>query len=385
MSKFDAQNGVDYLIDYYALLGIERGATAEEITKAFRSKQKQYHPDRFQGLAPELLAQAEHQSNLVNEAYAVLGDAEKKSEYDQVLANWKKPLSKRGEVIVDLESSSFSFATLLGNLTADAEAREREAETLALQFSGFEKATYEFFRKQAESPAGIPMELKAAYLEQLERRDLYLSLREGFLWDSMGQRNHAPVPRLEYTEQVEEDLESIKQAAYENVEHEVLLLAAGERALLPAPEGMNAEVDTGQVLAHYKARLNEHFDRQAALLEPLAEERQQVLEARFSTGAEIIYHPDTKVYTDKLVVEMKGPEKSVWCAFEFKGDNQVVGDQLDGLEAVTQPDVAKEWMERGYTIVSFQAIQGVDFRNQLERVLNLHGGKLEANKLKETG
>src|SRR3989344_3861063 len=186
MPNFNVVHGVDYLIDYYALLGVERGASAEEITKAYRTKQKQYHPDRFQGLAPELLEQAEDQSNLINEAHSVLEDEAKRSEYDQKLADWKKPLSRRGEVIIDLNESHFSFAALLGHLNTDPEAREQEAETLALQFSGFEKATYEFFHKQAESPTGIPKELKAAYLEQLERRDLYLSLREGFLRGRMG-------------------------------------------------------------------------------------------------------------------------------------------------------------------------------------------------------
>ena len=195
-----ATHGVDYLIDYYALLGVERTASAEVITKAYRKKQLQYHPDRFQGLAPELLAEAEHQSNLLNDAYAILGNEEKRSAYDEQLANWKKPLSERGEIIIDLNESHFSFASLLENINADPEVREKEAETLALQFSGFEKATYEFFRKQAET--GIPPELKAAYLEQLERRELYLSLGEGFLWGSLGQHSHSPLPRLEYREQV---------------------------------------------------------------------------------------------------------------------------------------------------------------------------------------
>ena len=379
MPNFNAVHGVDYLIDYYALLDVERGASAEEITKAYRTKQKQYHPDRFQGLAPELLEQAEDQSNLINEAHSVLEDEAKRSEYDQKLADWKKPLSRRGEVIIDLNESHFSFAALLGHLNTDPEAREQEAETLALQFSGFEKATYEFFRKQAESPTGIPTEFKSAYLEQLERRDLYLSLRERFLWDSMGQRNHAPLPRLEYREQVQEDLESIKQQALQNVEQQVLLLAAGERVLLSAPEGMSKDTDADKVLAHYTVRFDKHFERQAALLEPLAAEREQILEAHFKTGAEIIYHPGTVAYTAKLVVEMKkGDGSSVWSVFEFKGD-RIVGDKPDGLEELVNPEVARDWMERGYTILSFQAIQGVDFRNQLERALNLHAEKIEAS------
>ena len=377
-----ATHGVDYLIDYYALLGVERTASAEVITKAYRKKQLQYHPDRFQGLAPELLAEAEHQSNLLNDAYAILGNEEKRSAYDEQLANWKKPLSERGEIIIDLNESHFSFASLLENINADPEAREKEAETLALQFSGFEKSTYKFFHKQAESPAGIPPELKAAYLEQLERRELYLSLREGFLWDSIGQHNHSPLPRLEYREQVQEDLEEVRSQALKNVEHQVLLLAAGEQALLPAPEGMGEQVDAGKVLAHYTARLDEHFSQQAKLLEPLAAEREEVLNARFKAGAEIEYYPGTTSYTSKVVMGMKGSEKIVWVMLEFDGDNVRVVDPPEGVEdlekCVTKPDAPREWMERGYTILTFQAIQGVDFNNQLNRVADLHAEKLKA-------
>jgi curved DNA-binding protein CbpA len=376
-----ATHGVDYLIDYYALLGVERTAPAEAITKAYRQKQMQYHPDRFQGLAPELLAEAQHHSNLLNEAHATLGDEEKRRTYDERLANWKRPLSKRGEVIIDLNESHFSFGSLLENLNADPESREKEAEEMALRFSGFEKATYAFFRKQAESSAGIPPELKTAYLEQLERRELYLSLREGFLWDSMGQRNHAPIPRLEYYKQVQEDLEAIKGQALKNIEQEVLMLAAGEKVLLPAPEGMGEQADAGKVLAHYTARIEEHFARQAALLEPLATEREQVLEARFNIGAELDYYPGTTAYTDKLVLGMKADKKVVWVLLEFDGDNVRVTDPPDGVEELEQPSgkpgAAKEWMERGYTILTFHAIKGVDFNNQLNRVADLHAKRLQ--------
>lgn len=383
-----ATHGVDYLIDYYALFGVERTASVEVTTKAYRQKQMQYHPDRFQGLAPELLAEAQHQSNLLNDAHAILGNEENRCAYDEQLANWKKPLSKRGEIIIDLNESHFSFGSLLEHLNTDPETREEEAEEMALQFSGFEKATYEFFRKQADSPTGIPPELKPAYLEQLERRELYLSLREGFLWDSMGQRNHAPLPRLEYREQVEEDLEEVKSQALKNVQQQVLLLAAGGQALLPAPDGMNTQVDADKVLTHYTARLDEHFSRQAKLLEPLAAEREEVLNTRFKIGAEIEYYPGTTMYTNKVVMGMKGGEKIVWVLLEFDGDNVRVADPPEGIEdlekCVTKPDVPREWMERGYTILTFHAIKGVDFNNQLNRVADLHAEKLKISTPMET-
>jgi len=347
----------------------------------------QYHPDRFQGLAPELLEAAQRRSNLLNDAYASVGDDEKRPAYDEQLANWKGPLSTHGEIVVDLNNSHFSFSGLLGHLNADPDAREAQAETLALQFSGFEKATYEFFCTQAASPAGIPPALKAAYLEQLKRRDFYLSLREGFLWDSMGQRNHSPDPRLEYRKQARGDLEEIKNQARKNVELQVLLLAAGEQALLAPPEGAGEQVDAGKVLAHYAAQLDEHFARQTALLEPLAAEREQILNARFKTSAEVEYFPGTTVYTDKVVLGMKGGEKILWVLMEFDGDNVLVVKPPEGVEdlekCVTMPDTPREWMERGYTILTFVVVQGIEFNSQLARVAGLHIEKLKGTTSKD--
>lgn len=64
--------------DYYEVLGLDRSATDEQIKKAYRQLAKKYHPD----LNPGDKA-AEENFKQVNEAYAVLSDAEKKSKYDQ--------------------------------------------------------------------------------------------------------------------------------------------------------------------------------------------------------------------------------------------------------------------------------------------------------------
>jgi len=64
--------------DYYEILGLKKGATPDEIKKAFRKLAVKYHPDKNAGDK-----KAEDRFKEINEAYAVLSDPEKKSQYDQ--------------------------------------------------------------------------------------------------------------------------------------------------------------------------------------------------------------------------------------------------------------------------------------------------------------
>jgi hypothetical protein len=64
------------LKDYYAILGVPRNATPEEIKEAYWRLAKEYHPDK--NPSPE----AEERFKLINEAYQVLSDPAKRAEYD---------------------------------------------------------------------------------------------------------------------------------------------------------------------------------------------------------------------------------------------------------------------------------------------------------------
>ena len=65
--------------DYYQILGVPRNATEEQIKKSYRKLAMQYHPDRNPG--KEQWANEKFKG--INEAFSVLGDPEKRKQYDQ--------------------------------------------------------------------------------------------------------------------------------------------------------------------------------------------------------------------------------------------------------------------------------------------------------------
>ena len=71
--------------DYYATLGVAKGASEKEIKQAYRKLARKFHPDVNPGDKA-----AEGRFKDINEAYEVLGDSAKRSKYDELGANWRQ-------------------------------------------------------------------------------------------------------------------------------------------------------------------------------------------------------------------------------------------------------------------------------------------------------
>lgn len=78
--------------DYYAILGLSPDADEKTIRQTYRSLARQYHPDVNPGDA-----QAEERFKEINEAYQVLGDAEKRQKYDQLRQQYQQWQQRGGD------------------------------------------------------------------------------------------------------------------------------------------------------------------------------------------------------------------------------------------------------------------------------------------------
>jgi curved DNA-binding protein CbpA len=105
--------------DFYAILGVEQEAPPEEIRKAYLRLAKKLHPDRFPN-DPEQRATAQTEFAKVTRAHDIVGDAQRRSEYD-TLRELKK---NRTQVPADTDPPTDSAARQRQNTTRITPTRQ---------------------------------------------------------------------------------------------------------------------------------------------------------------------------------------------------------------------------------------------------------------------
>lgn len=112
--------------DYYSVLGVKEDATGEEIKRVYRKIAKKYHPDTNPG---DL--EAEKKFKEAAQAYAVLGDEEKRREYDKEQAAAKgagrNEKSRQGKRVVPVSRRTLTLTICPQTLSSSLVLSRRAA------------------------------------------------------------------------------------------------------------------------------------------------------------------------------------------------------------------------------------------------------------------
>jgi len=379
----DIKHGVDYLVDFYALLGVSRKAKEKTIKEAFREKIQQYHTDRYQGLAPILKSQADQMAKVLNEASAILTDSKMRKAYNKQLAEWTGPISESGMPVIDISKPYLSVAPLLSG-KEKGPAQKQVWEQAVDQLSGHNPDTFVLLERLYNESDDPPKDLEAAYREALRKRDLHIELHGGLAWQEIGYENRPGDKQLPsaYAEMTTEELTNVKERLQEDLAPKLALIHGGQlKALGSGSEEITEalEQDPNKALAHYQAVVDERFEKSAEKIRALAREREIVIKQRLDL-VEHWYWPEQNEFLPKLLACIEIHKTRMWFAFAHTGDGLVSTDEsvdtstLSSL--VDSEDDAKKWLDKGYSIVFFKAEDNIDFHEQVEEVVSKHFDKV---------
>jgi curved DNA-binding protein len=225
--------------DYYEILGVPRSASKAEIKKAFRKLAREHHPDRNPGDKA-----AEQRFKDVNEANAVLSDAEKRKQYDLLGSSWDQVQggAGAGRGTPDPFGQGGPFAGAAGGFGQGGNVRYefRTAGGGDAGFSDFFRTFFSGAAAGAERQAGQ----RDAASERMARRTGAGGSSFEDILDGMGLGgNAARATRTESPRAPRQDLEAPAELTLEEAFHgtQRLLEVEGKRYEVQIPRG----VDTG--------------------------------------------------------------------------------------------------------------------------------------------
>ncbi len=140
--------------DYYKTLGVDKKASAEEIKKSYRKLARKYHPDRN----PDD-KQAESRFKEISQAYDVLGDPEKRKQYDSGTGPFATGAGPGGGFggFGNFDFDASSMGDILSNLFGGRGARQRPRAERGADLEAHVSLSFDQAISGAQVPLQVPM------------------------------------------------------------------------------------------------------------------------------------------------------------------------------------------------------------------------------------
>lgn len=318
---------VDYIVDHYAILGVENTASEAEIKSAYRAKLLEWHSDRFANAPETLKQQAARKVQLFTDANEILSDQAKRDEYDTLLKSFNPRLiSKDGTPILSLSARRVQVERLIAGEERDLE----EKKAMARQMSGHSDAMFNIIAQGFIATPTDPA-IRAAYREALEKKLVYFTVLEDIGWEEAGVANQ-PEPKFiadteTYLDERQAQVESTRTEIETMVDLKLLQLTRGEAPLLlTAGEGQVSANDLEERGAEIRENLQraakESFEKHTDKVLELAKNRAKVIDELLTHFSDYKYlTTESEKLNELLIVLNQGGKLGISLQFKINGSN----------------------------------------------------------------
>jgi hypothetical protein len=371
---FNPIEGVDFIIDYYAILDIPRDSSKEDIQKALRDNRVQWHPDRMMQLSPEIKKQAEHKNELFGKSEDVLLSSDFKPLYDERLEGFEEKLiSKDGRAIVDITKKRVGLDYLLsGEVADDSELIDR-----AKQMCGHDEESLANLKTLYEADNNNPV-IKQLYKKGLTTKLTYVSQLENLAWARAGVANQEPVDGLlfyaeDYSKKVEDTIEKVvREDIPAGLENRLLAHGTGVTSLLTF-DGYEA-AQGNEVSGIVRDRIVENFTDRCGSIRDIAQKKQEIIEELIHL-TDYEYLQKSEHPTDKVDIYVSRGEK-VLCGFEMTAsDNRLTSSENTFSDKSIQELKQMDWENDSILIRSNPEVE--QFMAEVSYVAGKHVNSIE--------
>lgn len=280
--EYKPQEGIDYIVDFYAVVGVDPQTETSDINKAINKQLSQYHPDRLAGLAPEFQARGEQMARLLNKARCILVEPEKRSQYDEIRTGWTGPFSKDGTPVITLTRAKQAEMAMKSKseIEDDFIASDLEVDKLA----NYSQTRLDFLENMMKIAGdSAPDDLRQQYEEALLEYDRNLAIKEAERGDLLGLADLSGKQynaSLTYGEDVTLEIEAAKQTQLGQLQ----AIAIGKTAR--KLELLSGETPSSELVDPAMVTLPDYFDTVAKQVRNIATTRQEIVQKRLAN-----YHP----------------------------------------------------------------------------------------------
>jgi hypothetical protein len=274
--------GVDYIIDFYAVLEVDRNAPPEDIRRKGNRLRGSYHSDKTGKLPDDLASDARGKFDLYSKAMGVLLDPEKRRLFDERLDSFPAHLvSTNGNAIVDVTRRRIDLDYLLSGKIKDISELQKRGKVMSQYDESGLDATRSAYTAMPDNEA-----IKAVYRLQLHAKLTYISIMEDLMWWQAGvQGDTGPTGLIthvdDYLERIDAEIKSVAtEQIPKNMKQRLLAETSGlaTALLLGDSSGQQTESGTGtDISTVVQKRMVENFSSRTEAIREYAREKQETL------------------------------------------------------------------------------------------------------------